>query len=225
MEPGPPQDRLVRRSCSSRGFVRHDCFILAALILVALALVLPRLAHGDWKGALVSLLLLVGAVGAVVGCLLFIGWMAQLLEEPGTGWRGRAVGLLGHLLRFLLCGLIGAVLASGLAANHRLGAQGQNVAGALGGLLAGALGVALYRRLGGARFWPSFGKFAFALLGSFFGAIFGLLGPEPWSVDLGVGVPLILFAILALMGWVVPKPADGPPGSEGRPAPPPGDGL
>ncbi|MDR3682923.1 MAG: hypothetical protein P4L11_04260 [Geothrix sp.] len=137
------------------------------------------------------------------------GWSSRLSGSswPRNGWprhragRGRRLSrALGTLLRFGLFGLIGVAVASALAANHHLGGRGEDLVGGLAGGLTGLLGTGLYHRLGRARFWPLFGWFALALLGSFVGGILGILGPEPWSIDAGILVPPVLFLILALSG-------------------------
>ncbi len=176
--------------------MRYDYYLVLALVLVALALVVPRLLRGDWLGALVSFLSLAGLVLAVLGILVASLWLYE--QSDGAG-RGHKLSMaVGFLLRFVLFGSIGAVIASGLAANHHLGGRGENLAGGIAGGLAGFLGTGLYHRLGKARFWPVFGWFALSLLGSFMGTILGILGPEPWSVDAGILIPLVLFLALAL---------------------------
>jgi hypothetical protein len=46
-----------------------------------------------------------------------------------------------------------------------------------------------------------------ALLGALVGGLLGILGPEPWSIDAGVLVPLAAFVLLAALGRVGPKEA------------------
>ena len=180
--------------------MRYDYYLFLALVLVALALVVPKLLRGDWSGALLSILFLAGLVLAILGILLASLWLYE--QSHGAGWGHKLSMALGSLLRFGLFGSIGAVIASGLAANHHLGGRGENLAGGIAGGLAGLLGTGLYHRLGEARFWPGFGWFALSLLGSFMGAILGILGPEPLSIDAGVLIPLVLFLILALSGRI-----------------------
>ena len=212
--PVPPRARGTARRA---GFARHDLFILAALVLLALAIVLPRLLHGQWLRALLGLLVLAGAVLGGLGLLLAVDWVQQQSDRPAGGWQrvlSRAVGDLGRVCLF---GFIGAALASALAANHRLGPRLEDRA-ALGlGALGAAGGLALYHRLGKARFWPAFGWFALALLGAFAGGILGLLGPDPWGVDLGILAPLLLFLVLALLGHVAPAPVRHDPDSRSHP--------
>ena len=109
------------------------------------------------------------------------------------------------LLRFWLYGFVGAVTAAALAANHHLGAHGEDLAAGVGRSLTGILGTFLYQQLGRAQFWPAFGWFTLALLGSFIGGILELLGPEPWAIDAGILIPMVLFLILALSGRVGPR--------------------
>jgi len=204
--PLKPRAFCPSRPARAAGFVRHDLFILAALLLLALAIAVPRLIYGQWKGALFGLLILAGAVMAGIGLLLAMDWLQQATSHPARGRVDRAARAMGHLLRFVLFGFIGASIASALAANHRVGARGENLAATVAGVAAGLLGTALYLHLGKARFWPGFGVFALALLGSFLGGILGILGPDPWGVDAGILLPLILFLILALMGRIATKP-------------------
>ena len=178
--------------------MRHELYLFLALVLVALVRVVPRLFRGDGLGALVSLLGLAGLALAALGTLMARQWLYE--QSDGTGWGHRLSRAVGILLRFGLFGLIGALIASGLAANHHLGALGEDWAGGVAGALMGCLGTGLYHRLGKARFWPIFGWFALALLGSFLGGILGILGPEPWSIDAGILIPLVLFLTLALSG-------------------------
>ncbi|WP_257310479.1 hypothetical protein [Geothrix fuzhouensis] len=188
------------------GFVRHDLFLLATLVFLALAVVLPRLLHGQWKGAMLGLLILGGTVLAGILLLLAVDWLQQPSDRPVQGWSERLACAIGHLLRFALFGSIGAIIASALAANHRVGAHGENLAAAVTGVLAGLLGTALYLHLGKTRFWPGFRRFALASLGAFFGGIIGILGPDPWGVDAGILLPLVVFLVLALLGRIAPAP-------------------
>ncbi len=188
--------------------MRYDYYLALALVLVALALAVPRLLRGDWLGALVSLLSLAGLVLAILGILLTALWLYE--QSDGAGWGHKLSLAIGILLRFGLFGFIGAAIASGLAANHHLGVQGENWAGGVAGGLTGFLGTVLHHRLGRARFWPLFGRFALSLLGSFLGGILGILGPEPWSIDAGVLIPLVLFLLLALSGRVGTRLREAP---------------
>jgi hypothetical protein len=212
-QPMNPRSKAVspppRPAARGAGFVRHDLYLAAALLLVALALAVPRLLRGDWLGALGALLSLAGLVLALLGLLVAGQWLQDRADRPGWG-RGLALAL-GSLLPFGLWGLIGAGLASALAANHRLGKDGANLAAGLAGGLTGLLGLVLYHRLGKARFWPLSRRFALALLGSFLGGILGILGPEPWSIDAGLLVPLGLFLALALSGRLRSSPPAEPP--------------
>lgn len=205
--PAAPADRLTRPGA---GFVRHDLLILAALLLLALAIAGPRLLGGDWRGALTGLLVLVLAVLGGLALLLAAGWLAGAAERPARGWSDRLARAVGHLLRFALFSLVGALLASALAANHGAGARGQDRAALLAGGLGGLLGTGLYLHAGTAHFWPAFRRFSLALLGSFILGVLALLGPAPWSVDAGVLLPLLLFLVFALRA----RPAEDPtPGS------------
>jgi hypothetical protein len=195
--------------------VRHDLYLSLALVLVALALVIPRLLRGDWLGALVALLSLAGLVLAVIGILVASQWLHG--QSDGAGWGHRLSMAVGILLRFGLFGFIGAVIASGLAANHHLGVQGENCAGGVVGGLTGFLGTGLYHRLGKARFWPLFGWFALSLLGSFLGGILGILGPEPWSIDAGILIPLVLFLILAVTCRIGTRQREASPDAGSQP--------
>lgn len=210
-----PDAPPARRFDRGAGFVRHDLLILVALVLLALAIVVPRLLQGQWRGALLGLLILAGAVLGGIGLLLAVDWLQQASEGPARGWSDRAARAMGHLLRFALFGFIGAVIASALAANHGLGAHGANLAALGAGALAGCLGTALYLHFGKARFWPVFGGFALALLGSFIGGILGILGPEPWSVDAGILLPLLLFLAFRHRGAAPPR--EETPNPQGHP--------
>lgn len=212
--PDPPP---ARRSDRGAGFVRHDLFILVALVLLALAIVVPRLLKGQWRGALLGLLILAGAVLGGLVLLLAVDWLQRASEGPTLGWSDRAARAMGHLLRFVLFGFIGAVIASALAENHSLGAHGENLAALGVGAAAGTLGTALYLHFGKARFWPVFGGFALALLGSFIGGILGILGPEPWSVDAGILLPLLLFLVLAFRHRGTVPPPEETPNPQGHP--------
>lgn len=193
-----PDERSLARVRA--GFVRHDLYLLVAVLLVALALVVPRLARGEWKGALLALLALAAVILGGIGLLVGAQWIGDGAEDGRSTWRAFLARGFGDLARFGLSGLAGAVIASGLAANHHLGARGEDWAAALAGGLAGLAGLVLGRWMGAPRFWRLFGWFALALLGAFLGGILGLLGPEPWGVDVGVLAPLVAFAALAVSG-------------------------
>jgi hypothetical protein len=62
-----------------------------------------------------------------------------------------------------------------------------------------------------------FGWFTLSLLGSFMGAILGILGSEPWSIDAGVLIPLVLFLILALSGRIGPRQREASPDAGSQP--------
>jgi hypothetical protein len=78
------------------------------------------------------------------------------------------------------------------------------------GALTGAAGLCLHQRLGASRFWAGFRWFGLALLGAFLGGIVGILGPEPWAVDAGILIPLVLFLGFALAGRSGPRQRRGP---------------
>ncbi|WP_243319760.1 hypothetical protein [Geothrix sp. SG200] len=191
--------------------MRHDLYLLVAVLLVALALVVPRLALGEWKGAFLALLVLAAVVLGGIGLLVGAQWIGDGSGEGRGTWRSALAKGIGDLARFGLSGLAGAVIASGLAANHHLGARGEDWAAGLAGGLAGLTGVVLGRWMGGPRFWRLFGWFSLALLGAFVGGILGLLGPEPWGVDVGVLAPLAAFAALAASGRFRSRVSPQPP--------------
>lgn len=207
----------IHRPSRQAGFVRHELFLLTALVFLALAVVVPRLLHGQWKGAMLGLLILGGTVLAGIVLLLAVDWLQQPSDRPVQGWTERLARAIGHLLRFALFGSIGAILASALAANHHVGAHGENLAATVTGVLAGLLGTALYLHLGKTRFWPAFRRFALASLGAFFGGILGILGPDPWGVDAGILLPLAVFLALALLGRIAPAPRGEAPDSRSSP--------
>jgi len=174
----PPSGRMA-------GFVRFEWYLLLSLVLIGLALAVPRLVRGEGRGALAGLL---GEAGVVIGLL------ALLLIATWLGG-SRMAPFLGGLGRLLLTGGIGLVLGTALAAGH--GSRSETLAGGAGALLLGGLGLFLHRRLGADRFWSGFRWFALALLGSLAGGLLGILGPEPWSVPAGILAPLALFLLLA----------------------------
>jgi hypothetical protein len=184
--------------------------ILLAVILVALAVIIPQAHKYGWRGALLALVMVLAVLAALVGVLVGLFWLAEQLHNPGTGWRGRAFRLLGHLLRFALCAAIGAILMSGLLAEQGLGTRLMDALAAVAGLLGGVVGGLAYRAWGAARFWVVFRRFCMTLLGSFFGGILGLLAPGRWGVPLGILLPLLLFALLFLAGRILPPPAAAP---------------
>jgi uncharacterized membrane protein YeaQ/YmgE (transglycosylase-associated protein family) len=116
-------------------------------------------------------------------------------------------------LRIGLCALIAMLLASALVANHHGGARRENLATVAAGVLGASLGAWLHRHLGPTRFWNGFKVFFVALLGSLAGGILGILLPEPWGIDAGVALPLLVFLVLALTGRLgasVRKPREAP---------------
>lgn len=177
-DPQTPAGRMA-------GFVRFEWYLLLSLVLIGLALALPRLARGDGRGALAALLGEAAVVTGLLALLLLATWLGQSRMAPFLGMVGR----------LLLTGGIGLVLGTALAAGH--GSRGESLAGSGGALLLGGLGLYLHRRLGADRFWSGFRWFCLALLGSLAGGILGILGPEPWSVPAGILAPLALFALIA----------------------------
>ena len=198
------------------GFIRYELYILVAFLLVALAVTVPKLLQGDWKGAALSGLFLMGVALTVGGCFLLLAWMQANVGRPGTGWCDKAWRGLGHGLRFILLGSLGLIVATAILARHRLGPVSENAILLFFAAACGTTGAILYRRLGKTRFWQAFAKLFLALLGSLFGGLLGMLGPEPWAVDAGILVPILLFIVLAAMGRIVP-PRDS--GSGSKPGP------
>ena len=183
------------------GFVRHDFHIALAILLLTLAVGVPQALKHGLRGALTAVAGLVCGLAVLAGLLLGATW---LLERGGARNGGPAAWLaLG--LRFLLFGLISALLGDALVLWHGLGPGGEDLATLGAGVLGGTCGCFLYQRLGPPRFWPAFGRFCLALLGSLAGGLLGILGPGNWGVDLGILVPLLIFAILAARGRIVPK--------------------
>lgn len=150
-------------------------------------------------------LLLVGVfLAGIVAALVAIFWLIERMAEPVQGGQGPVFRWLGHLLRFLLFGLISSVLGTALVHGHGLSLFEENLVALVAGAAGGMVGCLLHLRLGHARFWPAFGRFCLALVGSLFGGMFGILGPGNWGVDIGILAPLLLFAILAAAGRIVP---------------------
>jgi hypothetical protein len=189
----------------ARGFVRHDYYISAALLLVTLAVVVPKAHSHGLKGALLALAGVAAVVVAGAALLLGATWMLE---------RGGLRRWLGHGLRGLGFGLLGAVLGTTLVHGHGLSVAGENRASLLAGILGALAGMLLHRRLGPERFWPAFGRFGFALLGSLVFGCLGILAGD-WGVSLGVLAPLVVFAILAASGRIVPPSGRDHPASPG----------
>ena len=185
---------------SGRGFVQFEWFILAAVLLTVLAVVLPEARKHGLMGALVALGWVAGVAAGAAGLLAAGTWML------GQGGLRR---WLGAGFRFLAAGFVAAVLASALAHGHGLSATGEDRAALAAGVLGAVAGTLLHRRLGPARFWPVCRRFGLALLGSFLLGILGILGPGEWGVDMGILIPLLVFAILAASGRIVPPPEPG----------------
>lgn len=196
------------RSHVEDGFVRHDCFILVAIILVAMAVVIPQAQKHGFKGALVALLMVGVFLAGIMAVLYAISWLIERMAEPVQGGQGIVFRWLGHLLRFLLFGLISSVLGTALAHGHGLSLVGENLVALVSGTFGGVVGCLLHHRLGPIRFWPSFGRFCLALVGSLFGGMLGILGPENWGVGIGILIPLLVFAILVVAGRIIP-PKEG----------------
>jgi len=189
------------------GFVRYDWMLLLALVGVTLAIVLPQFLRHGWRRGLVSLLVVGLLVAAGVALLMFFVWLLGNVGREGRGWRDRALQGLGHLLRFFLFGLMAAILGVALVGGHHLGVAVEDIVSLGVGLLGGPGGCLLHRRLGPPRFWVAFRRLCLALLGSLLGGILGILGPEPWSVPMGILMPLLLFGVLAAFGRIVPPAA------------------
>ena len=200
--PCPPPTSPVRRE--PRGFVRHDLYLLAAVVGLALAVVVPQARRHGLAGALLALLAVAGVLAATVGLLLAITWLIQRLGQPGPGWRGGLARWVGHLLRFTLFGSLASVLAAGLCAWHGLTPAGADLVALAAALLGGTAGCLTRHHLGPNRFWPAFRRLCLALVGSFLGGILGILGPGNWGVGIGILVPLLIFALLAASGKIVP---------------------
>jgi hypothetical protein len=179
-----------------RGFVRPDLYILAAILGLALAVVVPQAVKHGLKGALVALGGLVLVVAACLGALFLATW---LLEGRGLFQRGA-----GHLARFLLFGLMASAVGSALVVWHGLSPAVENGVALASGLLGGGSGCLLHHHLGPSRFWSFFGRLCLALLGSLVGGLLGILLLGSWGVTLGVLVPLLLFALLTVAGRTVP---------------------
>jgi hypothetical protein len=208
MNSGIQHSKSLSPRGNGAGFVRHDLYLAFAFILLAVALVVPRLVRGDGLGALIALLVLVGVVVAGIGMLLALSWLGLQMDRPGAGWRDRTFQWAGHLARCLMFGFIGLLVATAIAAQHGLGSKAEAWISLSSGAISGVSGLWLYQRLGKTRFWSGFKWFGLALLGSFIGGIVGILGPEPWSIDAGIVIPLGVFLLLALTGRVGPRRRD-----------------
>jgi len=181
--------------------------LLIAFMGVSLAVALPQFLWHGWRRGLLSLFAVALAAMAVWGLLVFFVWIAGDQGSEGHGRKAKTLRALGHGLRFLFFGLVTAILGVALVGGHGLGRTVEDTV-SLGSGLAGAFaGLLLRRRLGPSRFWVAFRRFGWALLGSFVGGILGILGPEGWGITLGILVPLLVFAILACLGRIVPREA------------------
>ena len=189
--------------------MRHDLFILVAIVGLTLAVVVPQAVRHGFKAGLLAFLGVLGLLATGVLALLLLQWLTDQAGRPESGWRGATVQGLGHLSRFLLVGVLGVLLAAALVAGHGLTVAAEDLAILGGGTLAGSAGCLLHHRLGPARFWPACRRLAYALLGSLAGGLLGLLAPGTWGVPAGILIPLGLFAALAAAGKIVP-PCPGP---------------
>lgn len=198
---------------SDRGFVRHDLYILVAAILLAAAVVIPQALRHGFKGALLATLGVLGILALLAGLLFLVTWVIEQVASTGPGWRGFAFRGVGHGARFALFGTMAAVIGASLVHGHGLSGAGEDATSLASGALGGAAGCWLRHHLGPARFWPAFGLFCLALLAALIGGILGILGPGARGVDLGILIPLLIFAILAAAGRVVPRTPPVPPPS------------
>jgi MFS family permease len=201
----------LRGSRPNRGFVSPDLFILAAVLGVILAVVLPQAFKHGWRGALLAFFLMVGVLLAILGLILGAAWLLSKFKWSESGWQGHLSRWGGHLLRLLVFGIMTSILGSCLMLWHGLSLTAENGVAVGSGILGGVCGDLLHHRLGPARFWPAFGLFCLALLGSLFGGMLGILGPGNWGVDLGILLPILVFAILAARGRIVPPPGGASP--------------
>jgi hypothetical protein len=170
---------------------------------MALAVLIPEVHNHGWKAGLVALLGIVLALAAIIGILVGVSWLVELAGREGSA-AGAAARWVGPILRFALCACLGAGLATALVAQHGLPVRAENAVSLAGAALGGAAGAWLHLRLGPGRYWTAFGRLALALAGSLLFGLFGILGPGNWGVDLGIAVPLLVFAILAACGRIVP---------------------
>lgn len=184
-----------------RGFVQFEWYLLAAVLLVALAVVVPEARRHGPQGALVALGWVAGVLIAALGLLLGATWL--LGRDGPRRW-------LGALFRGLGAGFLAALLGTALVHGHGLTAAGEDRVGLGAGILGAVAGALLHRRLGPARFRTAFRRFCLALLGSLLFGILGILGPGDWGVDLGILAPLLVFALLAACGRIVPPAGDRP---------------
>lgn len=186
------------------GFVRYELYLGASLLVVILAVVVPQAVKHGFKGALFALLGLAGVVAGAVLVLLALNWLVEALQGPKAGWAGMLARLVGFALRFLLFGLITALVAEALILWHGLGVHLEDAVALGAGALGGAGGCLLHHRLGAGRFWLVFGRLCLALVASLFGGLLGILIPGNWGVDLGVLAPLLVFGVLVAAGRIVP---------------------
>lgn len=196
--------------------MRYDLYLLVALVLLALAILIPQYLKHGLRGAFVAFLAVAGTIAAGIAVLFLITWLADNIGREGSGKADFALRGAGHLLRFLLFGLIASLVAMGLTAGHGLQADGENLVFLCSAGAGGVTGCLLFHHLGPARFWPAFGVFCLTLLGSLLGGILGLLGTSAWWTDVGVLLPILVYMVLAWMGHIVP-PAEK---TEADPLPP-----
>lgn len=204
----PLPTRVAQRE---RGFFRYDYTILAAILCLVLAVVVPQAHKHGLKGALVALAGVGGVLAGGLGLLIGGSWLLDRKERPGWGdWVRRGFG---HVFGFCLFGLLASAVAAALVGQHGLSPAAENRVALCAGILGGLSGERVRHRLGPERFWPAFGLLGFALLGSLLGGILGILGPGNWGVDIGVLTPLLIFAALSAAGRIgrpAPTPTDRP---------------
>ena len=200
--PHRQKDRSLRLHMEL-GFVRHDLYILIAVVLIALAIILPRFVQHGLRAGLIASLYVAGAVAGGIGILFLATWLLENTGREGSGWGDRALRGFGGLLRFLLFGLTVTIIVTALVSGHALAVDNINLVSLVAAGFGGLCGSLLYRHLGPTRFWPPFRQFCLTLLGSFVGGVIGMIGGVWWT-DIGILAPILIFMALIITGRIVP---------------------
>lgn len=192
------------------GFARPDLLVLPALALVILAIIVPEFILHGWRQGLLAILWVGGGIVAILAVFAVLVWLLDGGSGKKGGWGDRLSRTIRFLLRGVLFGLVASILATALVSGHGLGVHEVDRVSWISGLVGGLAGSLIHVRLGPSRFWPGFSRFCIALGASLVLGILGLLVPGEWGPDVGILLPLLVFAILAMAGRILPPRSSNP---------------
>lgn len=193
-------------------FPNHDLLIAVAVVCIALAVGVPLWRTHGGKGCLLAFLVVAGGIATLVGIVSLCLWIAGNVDRGGQAPADKAWRSVGHLLRFVVGGFLGMVIAAPILVPKHLGPLWENLGLGAGIAMMGGISVWGFIHLGAERYKRLGKVFLGILLVSWVLGLLSLLVSWPYALDIAILAPPLLFAARVLFsGKADPgkKRADG----------------